>query len=245
MFLLVIYAGLLHAAGTPRTALSCKVTPPVIEVGSFYEGASVRVEGVAAPRSRLIVTVAGSDREERFNQKARLGPVWMSAGHVRISGAPSLFLQFSTDPVPSVEGRCFDETSIAARMRIDPPTAGAAALRASFFALKKSDGTYVFSDRGVAIDEAGAYHVDFRWPKKAPPAEYQLHVYEVRGGAVTAEACAALSVVRTGFPAWLADLAESRASMYGVAAVLIGAFAGFCIDLLTTRIFGKKRPPAH
>jgi hypothetical protein len=47
--------------------------------------------------------------------------------------------------------------------------------------------------------------------------------------------------VRTGFPAWIAELAENRASLYGVAAVLIGALAGFGIDFITTRVFGRKR----
>jgi hypothetical protein len=244
----VVWIGLLLAGDAVRQP-QFRVTPRVIEVGAFYDGADVRVEGVAAPRSRVIVTVSGSDREERFKRKARFGPIWISAGLVRISGAPSLFLRFGEE---AAGDRCFDEAAVTARMSIEPSSgrpADDAVLRAGFLALKKSEGTYAFSRAGVVMDPPGdggvPYHVKFQWPKKAPPGEYEVRVYEVCGGVLEAEAGARISVVRTGFPAWMADLAENRAAVYGASAVLIGALAGFAIDFLTTRIFGKKRPTAH
>jgi hypothetical protein len=255
--LLLFFTALLQTADTGDGRLTCRVTPRVIEVGAFYNGASVRVEGVAAPRSKVIVTVAGSDREERFNRKARFGPVWINAGKVRISGAPSLFLRFSAAPIAtllqrdSVAGRKLDEASVTTRMHIDPPSPdrpGDAALRTTYLALKRTDGIYAFAESGIVMSQSGGdckYALEFRWPKKAPPAEYEVRAYEVRDGSVIEEASVPLSVLPTGFPAWLAVLAEEHASLYGMAAVVIAALAGFGIDFLTTRIFGKKRSTAH
>lgn len=246
------------AGGVAPPALIRDVSPKVIEVGAFYEGANVRVEGVAPPGSQMIVTVTGSERPEAFNRKARFGPIWLNAGKVRISGAPSLFLRFSAGRVlvqqdrECMAGRELDQAAVTERIHIDPvppDSRTAAALRADYLALKQGDGVYLFTNSGIAAGPPQAdgvpYTLRFRWPKKAPPGEYYIHAYAVRNGAVESQASAAIPVVRAGFPAWLAGLAENQASLYGITAVLIGALAGFGIDFLSTRLFGKKRPVGH
>jgi Putative transmembrane protein (Alph_Pro_TM) len=121
-------------------------------------------------------------------------------------------------------------------------------VRANYVALKKSQGVYSFGGNGISMSDSGpcaTYVLNFRWPKRAPPATYDVRVYEVLQGAVVRETSVPLSVVRTGFPAWLAYTAAHRASEYGIVAVLIGALAGFGIDRVSTLLFGKKRSAAH
>jgi Putative transmembrane protein (Alph_Pro_TM) len=253
-----LVAALLFASRLVCPPLAFRVMPHVIEVGTFYDGAKVKVEGIAASGSQVIVTVTGPHREERFNRKAPFGPIWLNAGKVRISGAPSLFLRFSAEPVRSLLGRdalarrSLDEASLAKQIQIEPfsgDSGADTALRAEYLALKKRNKTYRFANAGVVMGQSGddgvPYTLDFDWPKKAPPADYKVHVYEIREGTVVREGSAPISVVRAGFPAWLAGMAESRASVYGASAVLIGALAGFGIDFLTTHVFRKKRPPTR
>ncbi|HVN05258.1 MAG TPA: TIGR02186 family protein [Bryobacteraceae bacterium] len=244
---------LLFAAGTFEPHSEVKLTPREIEVGAFYDGAKVRVEGATAPRSGVIIVFTGSDREERFKQKARFGPFWMNADRVRISGAPSLILRFSSAPVASLLSRDtiarlhLDEASLTARMQIEPPPDRAhdAVVRSAYLALKKSRGTYFFGDAGVSIrdssDGCRAFALEFHWPAKAAPEHYTMRVYQVSEGKVIAEECVPLLVARTGFPEWLAYLASNRASLYGLTAVLISVLAGFGIDFVTTHLFGGKR----
>ena len=251
---LLLAAAALSAAGAPQPRLTCEVAPRVIGMGAFYNGADLRIGGIAAAGSKVIVTIAGRGHEERFNRKSRLGPVWIGAGRVRMAGAPSLFLRFDPEPISgmldrdTIALRQLDEASLSAHIAVDPHGPADARLRADFLALKKTDGTLLLSESGVVLKPApdgAAYAVNLRWPKKAPPAEYEVHVYEVRGGSITAETSVPLSVVRSGFPAWLAETAEHRAPLYGITAVLIGVLAGFGIDFVTTLLFGKKRSAAH
>lgn len=250
---LLFFAALAFAGKEPERPLAAKISPQRIEVGAFYDGALVTVEGVARAGSKIIVTVVGSEAEERFNRKGRFGPIWLNSGRVRISGMPSLFLRFSAAPVASILSReCLarhglDMDSRMKRMRAEPLT-GDGQIRADYLALKLEDGSYVFGDSGVHMTEsagAAAFTLRFQWPKKAPPARYEVHVYEARDGAVVREFSMPLEVVRTGFPAWLAEVAQDRPALYGMAAVLTAAFAGFGIDLLTRRLFGRKRRAAH
>jgi hypothetical protein len=252
MRVLILLPMLLFAGGTtpePRF----RITPAQISVGTSYSGADVRIEGAADAGSNIIITVTGSDREEQFNHKARYGPIWASGGRLRISGVPSLFLRFSSAPVDSLLGpdtvrqMGLDTASLAARMHIEPrPRDRRAedAIRRDYLALKTADRVYRIDEPGVQT--GSRFSLRFHWPRKAPPGVYQVHVYEIRDRTVVRESSMPYSVVRTGFPAWLAGLAESRASLYGLVAVLIGALAGFGIDFLTTCLLGKKkRAVAH
>ncbi len=256
-FAIALLPSLLLAGGAAPQPLTFAVAPHSVEVGAFYDGTIVTVSGTAAPGSQLVVTVTGSDREERFARKQRVGPIWLNASKLRISGAPSLFLRYSTGPLAPMLGRDaiarygLDEQSLMARMRVEPLSPGSSgddAIRSEYVALRKRGGVYVFGDAGVEVRESGGartFALDIRWPKRAPPASYKVHVYEIVQGAVVREASAPLSVVRTGFPAWLAGMSVNRAPLYGTVAVLIAALAGFGIDRLSTLLLGKKRSVAH
>lgn len=156
---LLAFAGLLSGASeVDRGCGGVTITPQVIKMGAFYHGTSVRVEGCADNGSRVIITVSGGDTEERFNQKGRFGPVWLNAGKVRVSGAPSLFLQFSSAPLrtllPSqvIAQDRLDQSAILQQLRIDPQTAAAqSGLRGSFLAFKEAQGSYQFVDSGVTM----------------------------------------------------------------------------------------------
>jgi len=254
MIALPVLAALLYSGGVSRESLQSKVSPQTIPVGMFYNGADVTVEGAVAAGSNVVVTITGSESEAVFNKKARFGPVWVNSGKVRISGAPSLFLRFSSAPIAGLLGPelisqyRLDEAAPIRAMRIEPRSQDQrteAALGRDYLALKKSDGTYILSDGGIDLAGGSSFALRFRWPRQAPPGAYHVHVYEVTGGAVTRSAEIPVSVVRTGFPAWLAFLAENHASRYGIAAVVIGVLAGFGIDFLTTLLFGKKRAVSH
>ncbi len=254
MTLALLFPLLLYGGGAVPAPLSCRITPPGIEVGAFYSGADVKIEGTVAAESKVIVTVTGSERPEAFNRKGRFGPIWLTAGRVRISGVPSLYLRFSSEPIacllrPETIARYgFDEASLKERMRIEPAEHGIDAIRSEYLALKRERKTYALAERGVNLGQAAdctPFAIALRWPSKAPPGTYQVRVYEVKQGAVVNELSMPFGVVRSGFPAWLAVLSEKDAPVYGLTAVLVGALAGFGIDFLTTRIFGKKRTVSH
>ena len=159
MLALLVSVPFLYALRIPQDGLTCKVTPPVIEMGAFYNGTAVRVEGTAEAGSQVIVAVAGPDSEEHFKKKIHAGPIWLTAGVVRISRVPSAFLRFSTGPVrtmlrgESIALHDLDEEYLMRQMHIEPRAPDAAsdtAIRASYLALKKSEGIYDFADGATA-----------------------------------------------------------------------------------------------
>jgi hypothetical protein len=212
------------------------------------------VEGTVAPGAKVVVVVRGQGREENFNRKGRAGPIWVNTGKVHVSGVPSLFLRFTSGAIrtflnrEAIEQHQLDEAAIRHQMRIEPDRDHDLVL-SNWITLKSRDGTYALVRDGVHMGAPGAggspFSVEFDWPKKAPPGQYVVAAYECRDGGVTRSASVELPVVKVGFPAWLSGIATERAPFYGIFAVLAAALAGFGIDFLATRIFGKKRVGAH
>jgi hypothetical protein len=254
VILLAFAAALSPAPPEAAGRLEFRVTPAVIEVGSFYGGSRMRLEGAVSAQARVAVVVRGPGREETFNRKGKVGPIWVTTGKVHVSGVPSLFLRFTSGPLRSflsreaIDKHQLDEASIRNQMRIKPDRDRDVIL-AGWLNVKGRDGTYALVRDGVKMGAPGAggvpFTVEFAWPKKAPPGQYEVSVYECRDGAVARAASSSLPVVEVGFPAWLSGIAENRAALYGLVAVVAAALAGFGIDFLATLILGRRRARAH
>lgn len=242
-------------AATPgQECLRLSISPPVIEMTTFYSGADLTVQGFVRPGSKVAVVVRGASLSETFYRKVKVGPIWVTSGKVRISGVPTLFLRFTDGLLreflarEAIDRYQMDQAAIQRQMEVDPDH-DHETMVASWLSLKAHDGTYGLIRNGVRMGQPGPdgvpFTVAFRWPKKAPPAEYHIDAYECRDRAVIASASARLPVVRAGFPAWFAAVARERSLLYGALATLVAAAAGFGIDFLVALLFGKKAVTAH
>lgn len=235
------------AAPEPRVRL----TPPAIEMGAFYNGARIKVEGTAEAGAAVLVVIRGADVEEVFNRKGRVGPIWVTTGKVHISGVPALFLSYAARPVAAildrqvVEAQQLDEGALKRQMRVQPRAMDQEIIRDHYLKLKREEGTLQVFDNAVKMGRPGEQGVPFTleldWPKKAPPARYELRVYQCRDRAIVHQSSMILEVKAVGFPAGMAGLARSHGPLYGFIAVLIAAMAGFGMDYLASRLTkGKK-----
>jgi len=231
-----------------------KVTPAVIEMGAFYGGATLKVEGTVASGSQVLVVVRGPETEEAFNKKGRFGPIWVNAGKVHISGVPSLFLCFSSGPMASLLSResldqsQLDQVAIKAQMLVEPKAMDQEVIRDNYLSLKSQQGFYKVTEGVVKLGTAGPegmpFTLDLPWSKKAPPASYEVSVYECRDGAVAGKVTSGLVVREVGFPEKIAGMAKNRGYLYGLLCVLVAMIAGFGIDFVATKL-GKKGAMAH
>ncbi|MBZ5562497.1 MAG: TIGR02186 family protein [Acidobacteriia bacterium] len=247
--LLTLAAGLTPLCGEEPAGQPLKLTPETIQMGAFYSGMPLRIEGMVRPGSSVVVVVRGPDVEEVFNLKGRAGPIWINKSKVHISGAPSLFLCFHIAPLKEtlslsvLEKYQIGYEEIHKQMRIQPPEQDREVVRASFITLKTQENVYRNIRNGVQMGTATPagvpYSVEFHWPRRAPPAAYEVKAYECRDHTVVSQTIASLKVVEVGFPAWMAWFARKHASLYGLMAVIVAMLAGFGIDLLASRLRRK------
>jgi hypothetical protein len=127
---LAIFIRFLSASGPAQAASSTeqarvKVTPAVVEMGTFYGGAKVRVEGITGLGDKAVIVVRGSRASEAFNKVGRVGPLWVNTGKVAISAVPSTLLVFSSEPLSACLSRSsldryeLDAAALKQQMRIE------------------------------------------------------------------------------------------------------------------------------
>lgn len=66
-----------------------QLVPEKIEMDTFYIGARVRIQGTAPPGSGVLVVIQGSEKDEFFNRKGRVGPIWMNVDRIHVEHAPA------------------------------------------------------------------------------------------------------------------------------------------------------------
>jgi len=231
------------------------LAPDRIEIGMFYEGAEVRVEGEAPPDTDIVVVIRGPETEESFNKKVRAGPIWINSGQVHISGAPSVFLSYSSKPLdsflPAETILRYQLTPEAAKRHMDLDAGGDVidedVIADNFITMKAGVNTYQVHNSGetaLTVDD-GRFTLDLAWPKTARPAVYEVSAYSFRDGEAIQTSTAGFEVVSAGAPAQIHDFAMNKSAQYGLLAVLLAVIAGFGIDFIVSRVFGSRAKAGH
>lgn len=228
-----------------------RITPERVEVGLFFGGAGVRLEGGVPGATGVIVTILGEDETQEFNRKQRFGPIWISSGRLHYSGVPALRLVFSSAPLDSLLPRAelarhaLSEEALLARMHVEPEPDDPVLFRTEYVKWKSEFGLYAV--RGGAINaqpdrgrDALRYALDFDWPKTAPPGDYRVTVYAVRDGAILGVHHTRFPVIKVGLPDRIAVLSQSHAAWYGLCCILAAAVAGFGMDRLVALLGGRR-----
>ena len=250
----------------PPPAPSMKLSPETVEMGAFYSGAKVRIEGEAPPGTDVVIVVRGTEEAEFFNRKARVGPVWVNVDRVHVAGVPALFLRLGggdlrtlLDPA-SIEEYQLDDAAIKSRMTcrsrckpntpcaegVEPDEGYAELIRTSYLALKAEEGTFQVHPDAVRLAPSGdgvtRYAAEVDWPRRARAGSYRVEALACRDRSVLGRTSAVLQLVEAGFPARVGALAETHPTAYGLAAVLAAVIGGFAMDTLVRR---RRRPGAN
>lgn len=272
---LALAAALAPAAVSAPAATSArmsapKLIPEKIAMGALYNGVRMRVEGTAPAGSGVLVVIEGSEHDEFFNRKGRVGPIWLTVDRIHVKHAPSVFLCFGSAALKSLLGRQdlgkyqLDEAAIMERIHVlchckcsltnrvqqsgvhdtAPDSSYARLLEADFLHLKQHEGFYREMPGTVHLAPGHSetpYTLEFEWPEQIPAGNYRVTVYACREHAVIAHSTATLQLVEVGFPEYLAAMAARKPWIYGIAAVLAAIAAGFLTDLLTSVLRHKQR----
>jgi hypothetical protein len=180
-FLTVLTIAIPGTAAAQVSALSVKVSPEAIQMGAFYNGAKMRIEGTAPSGSQVLVVIRGEEHDELFNKKGRVGPIWVNTDRIHIAFTPSLFLSFSSADVTTL----LDPTSIEAYQLDEQAIKNRLASRSHC----KCDTTVRHHTRSGAIARCAGVEPDPRYRElirsyylalKTREGRYQTHTHAVR-----------------------------------------------------------------
>jgi pyruvate,water dikinase len=255
-------AGLLLAGAlAPARAVALDpfstVEPKVVEAGSWYDGATLRIGGSVGESSQVAIRVTGPLEHHAFNRRGKLaGIIWGGVEHVSFEHAPSLYAVFTsaalgaTAPPSLREQLRLGYETLAAHMEVRRSDARHAdgelkrELIGQLVRLKESEGLYRVAPGAVrladAVDGRRAFEVAVPLPATAAPGEIEVVVLELAGGAVLRQDATRVRLERVGMPAFLFGLAHDRSTAFGILSVLALVAAGVGVDMLGSR--RAKRP---
>jgi Putative transmembrane protein (Alph_Pro_TM) len=235
----------------PAAGLDVKVTPQVVQMGTFYNGTRVKIEGLCERGTKPVIVIRGSEVKQVFNVKGRAGPIWVTTGKVSISGVPSVYVSMSPQPVSDflkpavIEKYQLDLAALKKQIKIQPPGTNQEIIGVNYLKLKNKEKSYRVINDALKMGAPGTagvpYSVDLDWSKKAPPGNYEVVVYECRNGSVVKEFHTTLEVARVGFPAFMASLAQTHAELYGLLAVVVALLAGLGVDFAVASLHREKK----
>jgi hypothetical protein len=249
-----------------------ELTPRTIAMGSFYDGASVHVEGDAPLGSGIIIVLRGVDKDEFYNRKQKFGPVWLNADRIHFQHAPSLFYAFASGDEASMLSRAaldkygLDETAILRAMRCMchckcnlteaaqqsgskdaiPDPAYREVLEKEFLQAREQDGVYRTVPRSVSLENRGSslhYRLDFRLPVNLAAGSYRVQVVACDQRHVIARSEGEISASKAGVAAYIQGLAFGSPWVYGAAAVLIALLTGFAMDFVSSKGLRRRAAP--
>jgi hypothetical protein len=221
------------------------VEPRVVEVGMFYRGTQLRVEGVAPAGYRLAVVCVGEEARVELRRKGKVWNVlWRNVGSIAFERVPSLYLAS-----PELDGEQGDGAAPTSERRLGAIWQAVEAR--SLPAQADEDTRRLFRDLirlkieerlyGVGTlrpesspDEAGPIRVaaEFELPASTPPGTYQVRMIGTRDGATRLLASEEIVVRRVGLALLIADLARRHGFLYGVFSVVLAMSAGALTGIL-------------
>lgn len=244
IYSLVMVAATVGLAGSSAawaTVLTLKVSPATVEIGTFFDGQTVKIEGQIPAGAQAVLEVVGTKADENLMRKGRRGFLWMNVGGITVHDAPSLYLVMSTvkELLTSAPGEAtWGYQSLEKRIRFSGriETAERSMFMKQFLQLKENANVYATFPGALKVQPAAGGQSmvtgQFYLPTNTKPGTYQVMLSQIADGKVVNTTSTDLKVEMVSFPAMLATLAYQHGATYGVVAVIIAIVVGFAMGFI-------------
>ncbi len=243
-WVIALLATLLAAAGPARAqAVLAELSQREVAVTTGFAGAELLVFGTttadaAGPGTDVIISLRGPNAPVVIRRKVRIAGIWLNGPSERFDAAPSFYAVSSTRPLetllPAEERRRLRiglaSLPLSPRGQIEDP-----AFRQALIDLKTDQRLYGEEPEGVRVVGDKLFNARLFLPAAVIPGPYRVDILVVRDGRVIASRDLPLTVVRAGTSAEIWRVAREQPLAYGVAAVLLAAFAGWLGSVLFRR----------
>lgn len=233
-------------------AATLQVVPSTVAVHTFFNGATLRIEGVAPAADDLALVLSGPRGNVELKRKGKVwGVLWMNVGEVSFQDVPSVYMLASSRAVSDLA--TYD---VRTRLGLGADALGAHCARtcaeqegerlfAELVKLKQHEGLYGAAQEALLTTpgEGGRkrYSATFLLPARIPVGTYSVVLWGFRDGAGTVLAQGEVNVASVGVIHDIAALARSHGLLYGILAVIIALVTG----LITGVVFGLGSKKGH
>lgn len=232
----ILVLALLLAAPAMAATIDLKLEPRDIQIGTFYDGGTVHVEGSIPEGAEVVLRFAGQPQELRMKKKGKaLGLLWMNLGSLTFDNTPNVFLVSSSKPLEEMSGEAANLglEGLTKSIEVTPAEADEDAMLHELLKLKKSEKLYAERTgeivMGQTTDGVTAFTADLRVPSRLAPGKYELSAYALKDGAIVAQGGDAVTAELVALPRFISDMAFGHSALFGVLAAIAAILGGLVI----------------
>jgi len=225
-------------AAIPAPPLLADLSGHVIAISTGFTGAEVVLFGTTDGAGDVAVVVTGPPGTVAVRQKESLAGLWFNRQSVTFQGVPGYYAVATNRPLASLVQESVLERHQIGLDHLQLTPVGAVAqpratlFRAALIRNKQAQGLYSTSLGQLSFLGERLFRTNLRFPANVPTGLYTVGVFLIRDGDVVSAQTTPLAVTKVGLSAEVADFAQRRPVLYGVAAVLGAVLAGWLAGAL-------------
>jgi len=234
----LLAVGLAAPARAADPPLVVDLSRHLVEITTGFSGTDLLLFGAVEPvrgddSPDVVVVVRGPPLDETLRRKESVAGFWVTAGSARAAGVPGFYRVAATRPLdqiapPALRDRLGLELDrLALPLLLADDGADPATYRAALLRLMRARG--LVDDTVGAVVQPGRrlFRTDVHFPATVPVGIYKVEVHLISRGRLVASRETPLAVDRVGLGAAIHQFAHRHAAPYGLAAVVLAAFAGW------------------
>ncbi|MBT3810415.1 MAG: TIGR02186 family protein [Rhodospirillaceae bacterium] len=214
-------------------ALAIDLSQDLIGISTGFKGADVLLFGATDGEGDVIVVVRAPSSQVIVRRKERVAGIWVNASDLIFDDAPGFYHVAASAPLedllplPVLNANQIGTEHIAFNPHFLTSLDQEEAFRSALIRNKQRSRLYTDGLQDVEFRGNRLFRSRVALPANVPTGDYQVTVYQVRGGEISGKSESLLQVRKVGFEAKVTEFAFEQAPLYGMIAVIIALIAGW------------------
>lgn len=220
--------------------LSADISNTHIELHASFSGTDILLFGARNEPGDILIVVRGPVSNVTVREKQRIAGMWMYARKAKYNDLPQFVAIASTEALKRI-----DTPDIVRQLKLNNDTIirnSAASpstdihFHEALLRIKERSRLYSTVPATISFFGETLFKTRIHFPDTMPKGTYQIEIYLIQDGRMIASQVMPLYAIKTGFEAWISDMAAHRPFLYGVISVALALVCGW----FAHRIFRRR-----
>ena len=230
--IITVLIGLFQPVPGRADELVVDLSKHLVAISTAFTGADVLLFGAVKGPGDIIVTVRGPDEDEEIYRKSRRMGIWVNGEKARFKNIPAYYATASNRPIAQFAGQDLLERHQIGVRNLHKHHKQSAAFTDALIRTKATQALYQPEPANVTFLGDQLFRTDLTFPANIPTGTYLVSIYLVRDNHVVSTEVTPLIVNKTGASAELFFFAHDYSALYGIAAIVIAAVAGWLASIM-------------